>query len=154
MLDVVRIAIVEDDPADRDILIENLRRFEAEKALRLELVSFPDGEDLVTDYAANYDLILMDIEMTFMDGMRAAKRVRALDVDVPIVFVTNAPQYAIEGYKVRAVDYVLKPISWFSFSESLSRALMGRKSGGKSITVALKDGRARLSLDRICYVEV
>ena len=154
MLDVVRIAIVEDDPADRDILIENLRRFEAERALHLELVNFPDGEDLVTDYAANYDLILMDIEMTFMDGMRAAKRVRALDADVPIVFVTNAPQYAIEGYKVRAVDYVLKPISWFSFSESLSRALMGRMGGGKSITVALKDGRTRLALDRICYVEV
>ena len=155
MLESVRIAIVEDNPSDRRLLRENLRRYESERRLRVELAEFSDGEDLVTDYAANYDLILMDIEMRSMDGMRTARRVRELDPDVAIVFVTNAPQYAIEGYKVRAVDYVLKPIAWFSFSESLNRALANRKRReAAAITVPLRDGRIRLNLDRICYVEV
>ena len=155
MANKIRVAIVEDNPSDRELLVKHLRRFEAEKALHFELIGFSDGEDLVTDYSADYDLILMDIEMTFMNGMRAAKRVRELDPDVVIVFVTNAPQYAIEGYKVRAVDYMLKPVTWFSFSECLSRALLYVKDrGGESITVALKDGKTRLPVDRICYVEV
>lgn len=150
-----RVAIAEDDPSDCELLKRGLSRYGREKGVSFDLRAFEDGEDLVTDYAADYDIILMDIEMTFMNGMCAAKRVRELDPDVVIVFVTNAPQYAIEGYRVRAVDYILKPITWFSFSESLSRALTYVKErGGESITVALKDGKTRLPTDRICYVEV
>lgn len=153
---VIRVAVVEDSAVDRETLATNLRRYEAERNLRFALTEFQDGEDLVTDYSADYDLILMDIQMTFMDGMRAAKRVREMDPDVLIVFITNAPQYAIEGYQVRATDYILKPISWFSFSESLTRALRDLKPQNRPyITIALKGGgRMKLETDRICYVEV
>ena len=155
MSELIRIAVVEDSEADRARLVKNLRRYEAEHALRFETVEFPDGEDLVTNYSADYDLILLDIEMHFMDGMRAARAVRQLDPEVPVIFVTNAPQYAIDGYKVRALDYILKPVSWFSFCESLDRALMSRLSREeKMITVSLRDGKTRLNMDRICYVEV
>lgn len=156
MSDTVRVAVVEDNERDRERLTKQLRRYEQERELRFELVDFPDGEDLVTDYSADYDLILLDIEMQFMDGMRAAKAVRALDSEVPIIFVTNAPQYAIEGYRVRALDYILKPVSWFSFCESLDRALQHRRAreAQQSITVALRDGKTRLNTERICYVEV
>ena len=155
MADSVRIAVVDDDEPDRNCLIKHLRRYEAERALNMELRCFDDGEDLVTGYRADYDLILLDIEMCFMDGMQAAKTVRKLDDQVPIIFVTNAPQYAIEGYKVRALDYVLKPVSWFSLCESLDRALLHRRSHEeRHITVALREGRLRLNTDRICYVEV
>ena len=150
----VRIAIVEDSDSDRELLKKNLARYEAERGVRFDLTEFSDGEDLVTGYTADYDLILMDIRMTFMDGMRAAKRVRELDSDVVIVFISNTPQYAIEGYKVRAMDYMLKPITWFSFSESLGRALNSVKSHQKSyVTIALKGGKTRLETERICYVE-
>lgn len=154
MEEAVRIAIVEDSEADRELLRKNLCRYERERELRFALREFSDGEDLVTDYAANYDLILMDVKMTFMDGMRAARRVRELDPDVEIVFITNMPQYAIEGYKVRAVDFVLKPISYFSFSQSLDRALSGVRLGRHScVVVQVKGGRVKLDVDRVCYVE-
>ena len=152
----VRIAIVEDSASDRALLVENLRRYERERGLRFELVEFADGEDLVTGYAADYDMILMDIEMAFMDGMRAAAEVRALDENVTIIFITNMPQYAIEGYRVRAEDYILKPISWFSFSESLTRALRMMKTGTEAdyVAIAMKGGRMKLELDKLCYLEV
>lgn len=152
---IARVALVEDSAQDRATLTQALRRYEAEAGARFELTTFGDGEDLVTNYAANYDLILMDIQMTFMDGMKAAKRVREMDPDVVIVFITNAPQYAIEGYQVRAVDYILKPIAWFSFRESLARALKYIKPQEKRfVTIALKGGRMKLAVDKLCYVEV
>lgn len=150
----VRIAIVEDSGADREVLRSNLQRYEKEKDVRFDLTEFTDGEDLVVGYTADYDLILMDIQMSFMDGMKAAKKIREMDTDVVIVFISNTPQYAIEGYRVNAVDYMLKPISWFSFSESLARALLYVRPREKEfVTISLKGGRTRLEPDRICYVE-
>ncbi len=152
---IIRSAIVEDNREDRELLIRSLRRYESEYDQPFNIREFSDGEDLVTNYSADYDLILMDIEMTFMDGMTAARRIREKDPDVVLLFVTNAPQYAIEGYKVRAVDYILKPISWFTFSESLRRALEYiRADREDSITISLRDGKTRLKTERICYVEV
>ena len=65
------------------------------------------------------------------------------------------PQYAIQGYKVNALDYILKPISYFSFSESMARALSKVKAPEKEyITIVLKGGKKKLDVARICYVEV
>ena len=64
-------------------------------------------------------------------------------------------QYAIQGYKVNALDYILKPISYFSFSESMVRALAKVKAPEKEyITIVLKGGKKKLDVARICYVEV
>ena len=150
----LRVAIVEDTPEDRDQLEKYLRRYAREREARLELTAFTDGEDLVTGYTADYDLILLDIRMTFMDGMRTARQVRSVDQDVEIIFVTNMPQYAIEGYKVRASDYILKPCSWYAFCESMDRVLgRFRSQAQDSIVVAMKGGRMKLDQDRIWFVE-
>ena len=97
----------------------------------------------------------MDIEMAFLNGMKAAEKIRELDKDVIIIFITNMPQYAIQGYKVNALDYMLKPISYFSFSESMGRALHRVNVQEKEfITIALKGGKKKLDITQICYVEV
>lgn len=156
MKGAVHVAIVEDCEQDAELLKRNLERYERERSgeVRFELTEFQDGEDLVTNYTADYDLILLDIRMTFMNGMQAARRVRELDSEVVIVFITSMPQYAIDGYKVRATDYILKPISWFSFRESITRALMSIKPREVDmITLELHGGRAKLETGRICFVE-
>ena len=122
-MNMLRIATVEDDAHDLEALRTHLNRYEKENGLKFLITEFRDGEDIVTDYSADYDLILMDIEMAFLNGMKAAEKIRELDKDVVIIFITNMPQYAIQGYKVNALDYMLKPISYFSFSESMGRAL-------------------------------
>ena len=152
---MVRIAVVEDSEQDRRALLDCLHKYEKEQNLKFSIEEFQDGEDIVTGYSADYDLLLMDIEMTFMNGMKAAEKIRELDKDVEIIFITNAPQYAIQGYKVNALDYILKPISYFSFSESMVRALAKVKTPEKEyITIVLKGGKKKLDVARICYVEV
>ena len=152
---MLRIAVVEDDKTYAAKLKEYLVRYGTEKNQKISVALFPDGEDIVTDYSAEFDIILMDVEMTFMDGMTTAERIREKDNEVVIIFITNMPQYAIQGYKVDALDYVLKPISYFAFSQRIDRALTRvKKKEATYITVAQKGGKKKLNVDKICYVEV
>ena len=151
---MLRIAVVEDDKTYAAQLKEYLVRYGTETNQKISVALFPDGEDIVTDYSAEFD-ILMDVEMTFMDGMTAAEKIREKDNEVVIIFITNMPQYAIQGYKVDALDYVLKPISYFAFSQRIDRALTRvKKKEVTYITVAQKGGKKKLNVDKICYVEV
>lgn len=152
---MLRIAVVEDDKTYAAQLKEYLVRYGTEKNQKISVALFPDGEDIVTDYSAEFDIILMDVEMTFMDGMTTAERIREKDNEVVIIFITNMPQYAIQGYKVDTLDYVLKPISYFAFSQRIDRALTRvKKKEATYITVAQKGGKKKLNVDKICYVEV
>ena len=152
---MIRVALVEDDEQDRKKLAKCLKQYETERHVQFDILEFTDGEDIALNYTADFDLIFMDIEMTFMNGMRAAQRIRELDSAVTLIFITNMPQYALQGYKVAALDYVLKPFSYFSLSETISKALKSvRKPEKKYIVIDSRGTRIKLDVSQICYVEV
>ena len=152
---MIRVAIVEDDEQDRKKLVACLKQYETKRKVQFDIVEFTDGEDIALNYTADFDLIFMDIEMAFMNGMRAAQRIRELDSAVTLIFITNMPQYALQGYKVSALDYVLKPISYFSLSETISKALKSvRKPEKKYIVIDARGIKVKLDVSQICYVEV
>lgn len=120
---MIEIAIVEDEENYRNILQEYLQKYEQEYGEQIHLSVYTDGDEITENYSAKYDIIFMDIEMQFMDGMTAARKIREADKGVIIIFITNMAQYAIQGYEVDALDYVLKPIAYFAFSKKLSGRL-------------------------------
>lgn len=153
---MIRIAIAEDDPIYQTQLTDYLNRYGAETGKQFEIRCFSDGSTLVEGYDNSYDLLLLDIEMSPMDGMTAAERIRQADSEVVIIFITNMGQYAIKGYAVEALDYVLKPISYYAFTQRLERALtrMSKRSD-RSVTIPLGKGSTRkLRLDELNFVEV
>lgn len=151
---MIRIAIVEDEEIYKEQLIEYLQKFEQEKRKKIDIETFSDGDGIVENYQAQFDIILMDIQMSFMDGMSAAEEIRKRDSEVVIIFITNMAQYAIKGYAVDALDYVLKPISYFQFSERLNRAIERLKNRESDyITIQVKEGVKRLEVSDIYYVE-
>ena len=113
---MIKIAIVEDEVLYADQLQEYLKKYEEEYRETFEISVFQDGDQIVHHYKAEYDVILMDVEMRFMDGMSAAEEIRKMDTEVVIIFITNMPQYAVRGYEVDALDYVLKPIAFCASS--------------------------------------
>ena len=151
---MIKIAIVEDEAMYAKQLEEFLHQYEKENGEAFDITIYSDGDQIVNKYQSQYDIILMDVEMKFMDGMSAAEEIRKVDTEVVIIFITNMAQYAIRGYAVDALDYVLKPVSYFAFSQRLSRAI-GRmkKRETKMIMVSMKGGTVRINIANIYYIE-
>lgn len=148
------IAIVEDETCYVQQLREYIERFSKESGERFEVSYFTDGAALIEKFKAQFDMILLDIEMPLMDGMTAAEMIRQSDPEVVIIFITNMAQYAIRGYAVDALDYLLKPINYFVFSQRLSRALGRMKKKERCyITIAVKGGSMKMEANQIFYVE-
>ena len=151
---MIKIAIVEDDSNYSQQLEEYLHKYEAEYKESFDVSTFSDGDAIVSHYHSQFDIILMDIEMRFMDGMSAAEEIRRMDKEVVIIFITNTPQYAIRGYAVEALDYILKPVSYFAFSQRLVRAISRmKKREQKSLVIPVKGGTIRLAVSSIYYIE-
>jgi len=152
---MLNIAVVEDNEQDMEQLLSYIKRYGQEKGMQLQTFPFLDGRGLLEDYQARYDIIFLDIEMPGLSGMEVAERIRARDSDVVLVFVTQIAQYAIQGYSVGALDYVLKPVGYRAFSVKLERAMnLAMRHSSGHLLIRQSDGVVRLDTRQIYYVDV
>lgn len=149
-----RVGIVEDEAECRKMLRELTERYAAENQRQITIHEFSDGNKVVQNYRPDYDILLLDIQMPGMNGMEAAKKIREKDPDVVLVFITNMAQYAIKGYEVGALDFILKPVNYEAFSMRFTRAIgRVRSREGKKICLNLLDGARWIDVRKIYYVE-
>ena len=151
---MIRVAIVEDEAEIREQLMGYVQRYTRQYGTAFEEKTVADGLEILEDYRPAYDLILLDIEMKHLDGMETARRIRELDPEVMLVFITNMAQYAIKGYAVGALDYVLKPVPYFAFSQQLQKVEEQlRRRTRHYLAVPVEGGLRRLDTSRIYYIE-
>lgn len=151
---MLRIALAEDSPADEARLRGFVDRFARERGLVVELLSFPDGRDLVEAHLIDVDAFLLDIEMPGLDGLATARLIRERDREVPICFVTNLGHLAPEGYTVDALGFLVKPLAYESFRRTFSR-LLDHVEYRRVRLVALRDGKGQrfVDLHGVAYFE-
>ena len=151
---MLRIAVVEDDAPTREKLCTLIRDHAVSKGKDLAVTPLEDGSSLLGGAPIGYDIIFLDIMLPGLTGMEVAERIRAGDPDVVLVFVTNAAQYAIKGYAVGALDFVLKPVNPYEFLVKLERALeRAAQRRQRPITLQPAVGAKVLSSRDILYVE-
>lgn len=151
---MLHIAIVDDDQTSRMTLFDFTERYQREFNEKIKVTTFTDGAEIAEDYKAEYDIIILDVEMRFMDGMKAAEIIRQMDSDVVLIFVTNMAQYAIKGYEVQAMNYLLKPMSYFAFSQEIHKAVTYVKDRKQAyLYIRVENGKIRLNVDEIVYLE-
>ncbi len=121
----VRVAIVEDSTADAEALLETLPHALPEGAPRPQARVFKDASSFILAFSpGSFDLVILDCALgEEVTGVDVARAVRSLDKDVPLVFVTSSADYAVDGYEVGAVGYVLKPVDASRLAAALVRAL-------------------------------
>lgn len=160
---MIQTAIVEDDSAARDSLIDYLKRMETDD-IRFCAVPFCSADDFLEETHNTYDLILMDIRMDgasrtgglrTANGMEAARRYRERDSRAVLIFITSLAKYAVEGYSVEALDFIVKPVSFPTFQTKITRALNVIASRrDTAISVYSEKKLLRLHTDDIIFVEV
>ena len=150
-----RITIVEDEKAQAERLEQGIRRYFDVKQTDYQLDRYPNGAELLKNYREPADLILMDIEMPEMNGLQTARELRKFDQDAVLVFVTRMAQFAIHGYEVNAMGYMLKPVTDFALNTILKKAeavLLSRI--GEKLVLQTKSGIVSFSTRDLSYIEV
>ncbi len=118
-----RIAVVEDEESCAEKLIGFSARYSAEHEETVEAVYFKNPVLFLEQYRGEYDAVFMDIAMPMMDGMECANRLREKDEEVPLIFTTYMSQYAIRGYEVDAMEFVIKQVLYEDFWRKLGEVI-------------------------------
>jgi DNA-binding LytR/AlgR family response regulator len=151
---MVHVAIVEDSAFDQKILVDCLKEYESETGTKMQITVYSSGEKLVEHYPKQLDILFMDIMMGEMDGLRTARLVRRQDEKVILIFVTSMIQYAIQGYGVDAMDFVVKPVSYTGIKIRMDRALYKLQQAAPiHLEIVNADGIYQVNANDICYLE-
>ena len=139
---------------NRELLTDLLTRYGKQHGVEFKVTWHSSAMEMLSD-KGHYDLCLLDIEMPGINGMEAAGLLRTYDETIPIIFVTNLAKYAVKGYEVGALGFIVKPVSYGGLSLSLDRALRAiGANAGRSVAVPTEDGVRVVPLRSIIYVEV
>lgn len=151
----MRVAIIDDEQKEREILKKYLKRYAEEFQKEFTVTEFSSGEKVLENYKAIYDAVIFDIDMPGINGMDTARKIREIDKTVVILFITNVAQYAVNGYEVDAVDYIIKPIGYYDFSMKFSKVI--RKVAQRQNNFVILEtlgGIKKIEVRDIFYVEV
>lgn len=151
----MKIAIVDDDAAMTGQIEEYLERFMRENKVPVLDRVFLEPKKFLAEFDGSYDLILLDVEMPEMNGIEVAREIREKDNGVMIMFITNMAQYAIHGYEVEAVDYVLKPLAYPDFAMKMQKVLRYfRRDRQHQLMLETSQGKVPMKVSDIFYIEV
>lgn len=150
-----RVAIVEDDEQDARQLQQLLEQYAAEKGLHIGVDTYQNAVVFLTNYQPRFDIIFMDIEMPYINGMEGAERLRQIDKETLLIFTTNLGHMAAKGYEVEAFDFVVKPLHYESLCLKLNRAVARLAlQAGKKIIFTSEGTKICLNTASLYYVEV
>ena len=151
----MRIAVIDDRPADRETIAALVSRWAKNRDTAVTVVPFPSAEAFLFAYAEDrdFDILLLDIEMSGEDGISLAKRLRREGCAAEIVFVTSHFELAGEGYEVDALHYLVKPVSQEKLSAVLTKAADRLKAVPPSVVISSDGETVRLTERELLYVE-
>lgn len=149
-----RVLIVEDMPEEANTMRGHLQRYAQETGLQFHVEHLASALDFVS---SNHpaDLILMDIDMPGINGLEAAGILRMRDHTTPLIFVTNLAQYAVRGYQVDALDFMVKPVAYPTFAQSMDRAVrVMARNARRTIALPTETGMRVVDVAEITYIDM
>lgn len=151
----MRIAIIDDEEVV-GAQIENLvEKYSKKNDIRADIVRYNEAVSFLENYKSDFDVVFLDIKMPKLNGMRAAEMLRKLDENIIIVFITNLIQYAIRGYNVDAIGFVVKPVDEYNFTILMDKVVRTYESRKQAeCTIKTAEGVRRIRIRDINYIEI
>ncbi len=153
----MNVAVVEDNLLDMRTLKKTLRDYAGDVDIDLSISTFVSGSEFRESFKGDeYSIIFLDIYIGEEHGNDIARWIRTIDKDVAIVFTTMSPDFAVEGFAVRAMHYILKPVTKAEIAETFSRyfaiheRMIKRK---KQVTLPCGKVDLTIEVERILYLE-
>lgn len=151
---MIQIAIVEDEKKQSDILQDYIEQYSKEKGQVFNVSVYPTKKSF-DERTSLFDILFLDIELPDGNGMEIARELRKKGNNALIIFVTNLAQYAIKGYEVRALDFIVKPLSYYDFALKMTDVLKClAMTSDVQIVIKDKSGIVVLYSSEIMFVEV
>lgn len=152
--ETMHFAIVDDEKYFADELYSVIKKYMSEINEDFAADFYSDGLTFINSRNKDYDIVFLDIKMPIMNGMETAEKFRKINKTAILIFVTNFEQFALKGYKVDAMDYIIKPIDYAQFSSVLKKALgKAKKRKESQLILNTSQGIIRIPLMDIIYLE-
>lgn len=155
---MLQIAVCDDNIDELSNMVQLIDQYRTSRHLNCQYAVFLNGFDLLSalEKGKLFDIYCLDIIMPGFTGIDVAKEIRVYDKTAPILFFTSSPDFALESYSVKAINYVLKPISkekfFFAFDEMLERIKMDNKED--AIIVKSNEGIQKILISNLVFAEV
>lgn len=148
----MNLALVDDLPYDLEYLQKLLSEYFSFIHEKPCFSLYSSGEEFLSVFCpGKFDAVFLDNLMDGINGMETARRLRTIDSSLPIIFITTEESFALEGYTVQAMDYILKPVSKYRLSSVMNR-LTGQKRSRHIIEIKENRMTRYLNLDDVLYV--
>ena len=151
----LHIAICDDERNQSEYLKKEVLAWADKRRNLCEIATFPSAEAFMFEYSENknYDIILLDIEMGQMNGVELARKLRADDDRLQIIFVTGYDKYIADGYDVAALHYLMKPVDEDKLFSVLDRAAKLISDREKVLVITENKISEKIPLHKIIYIE-
>lgn len=155
---MLQIAVCDDNIDELSNMIQLINQYRLTKHLNCEYAAFQNGFELIStlEKGKRFDIYCLDIIMPAFTGIAVAKEIRSFDKNAPILFFTSSTEFALESYSVKAINYVLKPISQKKLFSTLDELLDRIKADENEDTFIVKsnDGLQKIRIPNIVFAEI
>lgn len=154
----MNIAICDDEASCLEAVIENTKKYaELRESKNITFESFSHPEDLIAACKKNggYDIYILDIVMPDVNGIQIGEKIRSEGYDGKIIYITSSEDYSLDAFRVKAFDYLLKPVSeetFFKTLDEVTEQIFEKKD--KYLIVKSKDRSTKIFYDSIMYAEL
>ena len=155
---MLHIAVCDDNIDELSNMVQLIDHYRTSKHINCEHAVFSNGFELVSvlEKGKRFDIYCLDIIMPGFTGMEVAKAIRTFDKIAPILFFTSSPEFALESYSVKAINYVLKPISkeklFFTFHELLEQIKSEKEED--AVIIKSNEGIQKILISNLIFAEV
>jgi len=153
----MRIAICDDDPKQIQLTSQYVRNWSRDREVTVEICEFNNAESFLFQWSTtiSFDMAFLDIQMGSMSGMELAEKIRKIDDQLIIVFITGLKEHILHGYEVRALHYLLKPIKSIDCYKCLEQAYeIITKHRTDTFLIPVEGQIRRFNYNELYYFEV